>query len=59
MFMVQQYAKTDKFWEYVDYHLAQVKYMQAGYQARVKKEGKPELNLSYMQIYYLSSVGDL
>ena len=39
--MVQKYAKDNKFWEYVDYHLAQVKYMHAGYSARVKREGKP------------------
>ena len=59
MYNVQVKAKTDPFWEYVGYYMAQVKYMHAGYEARIKREGKPELSLDYFQVYYLSSVGDL
>jgi hypothetical protein len=35
----------DLFWTYVGYYLEQARYMHAGYQARIKKEGKPELSL--------------
>jgi hypothetical protein len=33
--------------------------MHAGYSARAKKEDKPELSLTFLQVYYLTSVGDL
>ena len=36
-YMVEAKGKEDIFWEYVGYHLAQVKYMHAGYAARVKR----------------------
>jgi hypothetical protein len=35
-FMVDKHASEDIFWEYVGYYLAQVKYMHAGYQARIQ-----------------------
>lgn len=57
--MISTKAESDVFWMYVGYYLAQVRFMHAGYSARIKSEGKPELALSFMQLYYLSSVGDL
>ena len=36
MYNVETKAKTDPFWEYVGYYLTQVKYMHAGYEARIK-----------------------
>jgi hypothetical protein len=57
--MVSIYKDKYIFWEYVGYYLQQVRYMHAGYMARVKKEGKSNLNLDFKQVYYLSSIGDL
>jgi hypothetical protein len=34
---------TDSFWIYVGYYLEQVRYMHAGYQARIRKEKLPNL----------------
>ena len=58
-YMVSSKAGSDVFWEYVGYYLAQIRYMHAGYSARIKKEGKPELTLTFLQLYYLPSIGDL
>lgn len=35
------------FWQYVGYYLEQLRFMHAGYNARIKKEGKPELSLDF------------
>lgn len=49
----------DRFWKYVGYYLEQVRYMHAGYQARVKREKRTEMELEFRQLYYLTSIGDL
>jgi hypothetical protein len=38
---------TDAFWTYVGYYLDQVRYMHAGYMARVKREKRSELELDF------------
>lgn len=50
---------NDPFWTYVGYYLEQVRYMHAGYMARVKREKRSEFELDFQQLYYLTSIGDL
>lgn len=50
---------SDPFWEYVGHYLQQVRYMHAGYQARILREDRPELALDFQMLYYLPSVGEL
>ncbi len=50
---------NDPFWAYAGYYLDQVRYMHAGYMARVKQEKRSELELDFQQFYYLTSIGDL
>ena len=56
--MVKEKPK-DIFWQYIGYYLEQVRYMYAGYLTRIKKEKMPELEIEFIQFYYLTSVGDL
>lgn len=50
---------NDIFWEYVGLYLEQVRYMHAGYEARLRREKATEMELDFMQVYYLTSIGDL
>ncbi len=50
---------NDQFWTYVGYYLEQVKYMHSGYQARLRAEKQLDLDLTFEQFFYLTSIGDL
>ena len=50
---------NDIFWTYTGYYLEQFRYLHVGYLARVKAEGKKEMNLDFKMIYLLPYMGDL